>query len=116
MPTGKLSFHGCFPGWYPGRSIHIHVLVRPAANAGETTTQGAVAVSQLFFPEELTREIFGSVPDYIEKGQPDTSFARDGVLGAVEDIAPFLVEYEQMTDGALLAWKTIAISSSAGCG
>lgn len=113
---GKLSFHGCFPGWYPGRSIHIHFLVRPAANAGEATTQNTVAMSQLFFPEELTAEIFATVPDYIAQGQPDTRFARDGVLGAVDDIAPFLVEYQQMTDGALLAWKTIAISAADACG
>jgi len=113
---GKLSFHGCFPGWYPGRSIHIHVLVRPAANAGEATTQNTVAMSQLFFPEELTAEIFATVPEYIEKGQPDTRFARDGVLSAIDDIAPFLVEYQQMTDGALLAWKTIAVSDTGSCG
>jgi protocatechuate 3,4-dioxygenase beta subunit len=35
--AGKVTFDGCFPGWYPSRSIHIHVLVRPAANAGEAT-------------------------------------------------------------------------------
>jgi len=26
--AGKVTFEGCFPGWYPSRSIHIHVLVR----------------------------------------------------------------------------------------
>lgn len=112
---GKLSFHGCFPGWYPGRSIHIHILVRPAASAGEATTNDVVAMSQLFFPEELTAEIFGTVSGYVDKGQPDTSFARDGVLGAVDDIAPYVVEYQRMTDGALLAWKTIAISAATSC-
>jgi protocatechuate 3,4-dioxygenase beta subunit len=112
---GKLSFHGCFPGWYPGRSIHIHVLVRPAANAGERTTANSVAMSQLFFPEALTAEIFDTVAGYVDKGQPDTSFARDSIAGAVTDIAPFVVEYQRMTDGALLAWKTIAISAATSC-
>jgi protocatechuate 3,4-dioxygenase beta subunit len=112
---GKLSFHGCFPGWYPGRSIHIHILVRPAANAGETTTSNSVAMSQLFFPEALTTEIFDTVAGYVAKGQPDTSFARDSIARAVTDIAPFVVEYQRMTDGALLAWKTIAISASTSC-
>ncbi len=112
---GKLSFHGCFPGWYPGRSIHIHLLVRPAESAGERTTANSVAMSQLFFPEALTAEIFDTVAGYVDKGQPDTSFARDSVARAVADIAPFVVEYQRMTDGALLAWKTIAISAATSC-
>jgi protocatechuate 3,4-dioxygenase beta subunit len=114
--AGKLSFHGSYPGWYPGRSIHIHILVRPAANAGETTTANAVAMSQLFFPEDLSADIFCNVSAYAERGQPDTSFARDGVLNAVPDITPYVVEWQRMTDGALLAWKTIAISATESCG
>ena len=113
---GKVTFDGCFPGWYPGRSIHIHVLVRPAANAGDTNTTNAVAVSQLFFPEDVTQQIFASVNGYVAQGQPDTSFESDGVLGAVQDITPYVVDYERMADGAMLAWKTIAISSTDSCG
>lgn len=114
--SGKVTFDGCFPGWYSGRSIHIHVLVRPAANAGESTTENTIAVSQLFFPEALTQQIFESVDGYVSRGQPDTSFASDNVLTSVDDIAPYVVEYARMTDGAMLAWKDIVISETESCG
>jgi protocatechuate 3,4-dioxygenase beta subunit len=114
--AGKVTFDGCFPGWYPGRSIHIHLLVRPAASAGEATTTNAVAISQIFFPEALTAEIFETVSGYVEQRQPDTSFADDNVLTSVEDITPYVVAYERMSDGAMLAWKDIVISSSQSCG
>jgi protocatechuate 3,4-dioxygenase beta subunit len=83
--AGKVTFDGCFPGWYPSRSIHIHVLVRPASNAGDTDTSNAIAISQLFFPEAVTRDIFQTVDGYVERGQPDTAFASDNVLTSVDD-------------------------------
>jgi protocatechuate 3,4-dioxygenase beta subunit len=113
---GKLTFDTCYPGWYPSRAIHIHFAVRRAAHAGENTTTNAQVISQLFFPEELTEEIFSTVTGYKEKGQPDTTFASDSVIGSVSDRAPYVAEYSRMTDGAMLAWKTIAISDSDTCG
>jgi protocatechuate 3,4-dioxygenase beta subunit len=114
--TGKVTFDGCFPGWYASRSVHIHLLVRPATKAGAHDTTGAIAVSQLFFPETLTAEIFSSVEGYQERGQPDTTFEKDNVLTGVEGVSGFIVDYQRMSDGAMLAWKTIAISSSTSCG
>jgi protocatechuate 3,4-dioxygenase beta subunit len=114
--AGKVTFDGCFPGWYSGRSIHIHLLVRPADSAGESTTTSAVAISQLFFPEALTQEIFESVAGYVDRGQPDTGFDTDNVLTSVEDITPYVLDYERQSDGVLLAWKNIVISTTESCG
>jgi protocatechuate 3,4-dioxygenase beta subunit len=114
--AGKVTFDGCFPGWYSGRSVHIHVLVRPADSAGESTTTNAIAISQLFFPEALTQEIFESVAGYLDRGQPDTGFDSDNVLTSVDDITPYVVDYQRQSDGVLLAWKNIVISSTESCG
>lgn len=113
---GQLVFDTCFPGWYPSRAVHIHFAVRRAAHAGESTTTNAVCVSQFFFPEALTAEIFSTVDGYIQQGQPDTTFATDTVIGGVSDQTPYVLDYERMSDGAMLAWKTIAISDSVHCG
>jgi protocatechuate 3,4-dioxygenase beta subunit len=113
---GKLIFDTCYPGWYPSRAVHIHFAVRRAAHAGENTTTNARVISQLFFPEDLTKEIFSTVEGYKQKGQPDTTFASDTVIGSVSDKTPYIVDYQRMTDGAMLAWKTIAISDTASCG
>ena len=48
--NGIVYFDTCFPGWYPGRAIHIHFQVA----SGATTYK----ISQLFFPENLTADIF----------------------------------------------------------
>ena len=90
--------------------------MRPAASAGESTTEDAIAVSQLFFPEDLTQEIFESVAGYESRGQPDTSFESDNVLSSVDDITPYVLEYARMSDGAMLAWKNIVISDTESCG
>src|SRR5262249_54315630 len=37
--TGAASFTTIYPGWYPGRAVHIHVKVRVFDAAGNVTTE-----------------------------------------------------------------------------
>ena len=97
--NGVVYFNTCFPGWYRGRAIHIHFQVF----VNGTSTE----VSQLFFPEALTAAIFTSHPVYKSFGQPDTSLASDNIIGSVSDKSPYIVDYARMTDGAMLASKTL---------
>lgn len=112
---GAVHFDTTYPGWYSGRAVHVHFLVRRAANVGGTDAASAAVVSQLFFPEALTAAIYGAVDGYADQGQPDTDFASDSVIGGVDDISAYLVGYAQLSDGAMLAWKTIAVSDSDRC-
>ncbi len=114
--NGSLVFDTCYPGWYASRAIHIHFVVRRAAHAGESTTTGSTVISQFFFPEDLTTSIFSSVEGYKDRGQPDTTLASDTVIGSLGDKEPYILDYAQMSDGAMLAWKTIAISDTDACG
>jgi protocatechuate 3,4-dioxygenase beta subunit len=102
---GTVHFDTCFPGWYRGRAIHIHFQV----GRDGTTYQ----ISQLFFPEAVTAEIFASHPDYRAHGQPDTVFASDGVLAGIATASRGRhivdVDVARMTDGAMLASKVLAI-------
>lgn len=111
---GVAYFDTTFPGWYSSRAVHIHFLVRRAAYVGGVQDTNASVVSQLFFPETLTAEIFADVAGYQSQGQPDTTFATDTVIGGA-DATPYVVGYGQMSDGAMLAWKTIAVSDSSSC-
>lgn len=101
-PEGKVFFDTCFPGWYRGRAIHIHFQVKD----GSTSYR----VSQLFFPEEFTQEVFESHPEYRDYGQPDTVFATDNILAAipVAERERHILTLSQMPDGALLASKVVA--------
>lgn len=98
--AGRVDFDTCFPGWYAGRTVHIHVQVRVGGTEHVTT--------QLFFPQTLSDEIFASHPDYEAFGEPDTTNTTDSVLGSTA-AAPYVVEHARQADGAMLAHKTINV-------
>ena len=97
--NGAVFFDACFPGWYPGRAIHIHFQVTGSR------------VSQLFFPENVTQEIFAGHADYSGFGQPDTVFSNDGVMAAVPSTQRdrLVLTVARMTDGAMLASKVVTV-------
>jgi protocatechuate 3,4-dioxygenase beta subunit len=101
--NGRADFNSCFPGWYSGRTIHIHTTIRWAGQEYLT--------SQLFFEQSLSDSICGEHPDYAPRGTPDTTNETDGVA-RVGDLSPYIFDVEWMEDGVLLAWKTIVIRAS----
>jgi protocatechuate 3,4-dioxygenase beta subunit len=102
--TGTVFFDTCYPGWYPGRAIHIHFQIK----MGTTSTR----VSQLFFPEALTQQIFASHVDYKQYGQPDTKNSNDNVLSFVptSERERLMLTIARMTDGAMLASKLVTVA------
>jgi protocatechuate 3,4-dioxygenase beta subunit len=67
---GRVVFHTIYPGWYPGRTTHIHFKVHMTS-----TTQ---MTSQMYFPEDMTATVYQSAP-YAVRGQKDTSNAADSI-------------------------------------
>ncbi|TNF24443.1 MAG: protocatechuate 3,4-dioxygenase [Deltaproteobacteria bacterium] len=100
---GRVDFDTCFPGWYPGRTLHVHFTVR----VGET----GYVTSQLFFPDALGDDIIGTQPLYRERGARDTTNQTDGVISA-SAVDDYTVAWARQADGALLAWKALVIRSS----
>lgn len=96
---GRAGFDSCFPGWYRGRTPHIHYTV---------TVDGKSFTSQLVFDQTLVSEIFASHPDYEQYGQPDTSNASDNVVGNAK-LATFVLDTARMSDGAMLASKEAVV-------
>jgi protocatechuate 3,4-dioxygenase beta subunit len=68
--VGAVEFRTIYPGWYPGRTVHVHLLVHTPARS---------YVSQLYFPEDVTAEVF-SLDPYRARGLPDTTHATDGIF------------------------------------
>ena len=101
---GEVFFDSCFPGWYSGRAVHIHFQVK----SGNTTTR----VSQLFFPEDVTEDIFDTHEEYAPYGQPNTVFASDNIIGgiAAADQENLILTVARMTDGAMLASKVVTVA------
>jgi protocatechuate 3,4-dioxygenase beta subunit len=72
---GSARFTTIYPGWYPGRAVHVHFKVRttPAGSRGLEMT------SQLFFDEALTDQVY-TQPPYSQRGRRDTLIGNDGIF------------------------------------
>lgn len=74
--TGSATFKTIFPGWYPGRTPHIHFKIRTYSSAAKVTAE---FTSQLFFKDADARRIY-TVDPYTLAGQRDTTNANDNVF------------------------------------
>ena len=66
--AGRAEFLTIFPGWYRGRTPHVHMKVYVG---GATVHTG-----QIFFNEQITRQVYRQSP-YAARGEYDTSHAQD---------------------------------------
>jgi protocatechuate 3,4-dioxygenase beta subunit len=67
---GAARFLTVFPGWYRGRTPHIHLKVHVGGDVVHT--------GQVFFNERTTAAVYRQAP-YSSHGQPDTSHAEDSI-------------------------------------
>jgi protocatechuate 3,4-dioxygenase beta subunit len=94
---GRAVFRTIYPGWYPGRTTHIHFKVHLSATSEVT--------SQMYFPEDVTASVYQS-PPYAARGQKDTSNTADAIA-QTGDMPPVLA----ITDGpgGLVAHLTVTV-------
>ena len=100
---GRVFFNTCFPGWYRGRAVHIHFQVKDGSQT--------YRISQLFFPEDVTEDIFATHSEYVGYGQPDTGFSNDNIVAAIPTAQRdrHILTVARMTDGVMLASKTVTV-------
>jgi protocatechuate 3,4-dioxygenase beta subunit len=101
--NGIVYFDTCFPGWYSSRTVHIHVTISVGAQAYLTT--------QFCFDDTLVDSIIAGQPLYDTRGKRDTTNSTDTVFSA-SDYKEYELSVAQMSDGAMLAWKSIILRSS----
>ncbi len=104
--SGRVNFKTCFPGWYSGRTIHIHYRVRKQ-NGGSD-----YVVSQFCFPDEFCEEICTTHELYASRGSQDTplSGGRDTVFPKT-GYEQFIMNTAVNSDGSLLAYKRVMITA-----
>lgn len=71
---GKVEFQTIYPGWYQGRTVHLHYKIR----TNPTSELGHEFTSQLFFDESITDQVHALQP-YSQKGRRDTTIDTDGI-------------------------------------
>jgi protocatechuate 3,4-dioxygenase beta subunit len=68
---GKVTFDTIYPGWYRGRTVHIHIKVHVAGDEVHT--------SQSYFDDGLSDTVFGLAPYDSHQGR-DTRNATDNIF------------------------------------
>ena len=90
--NGKVTFTTIVPGWYQGRTTHIHLRIRSSYSEASSTTDGT-NTTQVFFPQALVDTLATSVAPYNAEGTNPTTNASDRV-------------YAQETAGTMLMSPT----------
>ena len=94
--AGTARFLTIYPGWYPGRAVHVHFKIRIAEDPRAEFT------SQLYFDEALSERVYAKAP-YAGRGRPklsnDSDFLfRDGGRQLLLDVTPEAAGYAAVFD------------------
>jgi protocatechuate 3,4-dioxygenase beta subunit len=92
---GRVTFRSIYPGWYPGRTPHIHVKVFL-----DTTT---VLTGQIYFPDDLSGRIYRDRAPYNARPVADTTNGRDFLFKAGEREGGGIVLAAEEKEGGLVA-------------
>jgi len=72
---GEARFLTIYPGWYQGRTVHIHVKVRTAPQAKRSFE----FTSQMYFDDMLSDRVYTDAP-YVAKGKRTARNQDDGIF------------------------------------
>jgi protocatechuate 3,4-dioxygenase beta subunit len=97
--AGRVTFDSCFPGWTPGRTVHINLAVSVPDSGG---TARRVLTTELVFDDAVVQDIVATQPGYAERGPRDTTNQTDPNIGAAA-ASSYRMAVAQMADGAMLA-------------
>lgn len=103
--AGQVQFLTIYPGWYPGRAVHIHFKIRSHANQG----RAALLTSQLYFDDSITDQVYQNEP-YKQRPNRYPRNERDGLFAY--DDGQRLVLRPQKTAAAYVASYSIGVALS----
>lgn len=75
--NGTAQFLTIYPGWYQGRTVHIHFKIRTHS----VSQPSYEFTSQLYFDDALTDQIYAQLP-YAAIGQRTIKNDQDGIFGS----------------------------------
>jgi uncharacterized protein (TIGR03437 family) len=102
--NGAVNFITIYPGWYSGRTIHIHFRIRTYSG----TTKLDEFVAQIFFDETINDAVMNLAP-YSTRPNRDTRNANDSVLTGTRNGAIVYADVTQTATG-YSATATIGVS------
>ncbi|PWW74372.1 aromatic compound dioxygenase, partial [Tuber magnatum] len=115
---GVAQLLSIFPGYYTGRTTHVHILahVNATLHRNQTLSGGHNAhVGQFFFDQSLISAVSAVAP-YSASTKEYTPNANDTILAQEADSMDPIMEYALLGDGVedgILAWITVGLDASA---
>jgi protocatechuate 3,4-dioxygenase beta subunit len=94
--NGLVKFVTIVPGWYQGRTTHIHLRLR---STYDSTTDGGTNTTQLFFPQDTIDTVNTTIDPYSAEGTNPTTNATDHVYSGEVDGANLLTLSGDTTSG-----------------
>ncbi|HWA94205.1 MAG TPA: Ig-like domain repeat protein [Terracidiphilus sp.] len=77
--TGKVTFTTIIPGWYTGRTTHIHIRFR---STYDSSSSGSTNTAQLFFDQTFIDALDTSVSPYSSLGKNSVTNAGDSIYNS----------------------------------
>jgi protocatechuate 3,4-dioxygenase beta subunit len=106
--AGQVDFTTVYPGWYMGRTAHLHFKI--------FLDERNVLTGQMFFPDALSEFIYTNVAPYRQRGRErDTINKTDGVLRASGGSHASFCSIKEESDH-YLASMVIAVDRTAAAG
>jgi protocatechuate 3,4-dioxygenase beta subunit len=93
---GRVRFQTIYPGWYPGRAPHVHLMVR--------ADEDSLLTTQLYFPEDVSEVVYATAP-YAGRSAPRTTNTAE----AIEDGA-LLGQVSAAKDGYSTVFRMVVRS------
>jgi protocatechuate 3,4-dioxygenase beta subunit len=81
--AGRVTFQTIIPGWYSGRTTHIHLRIRSSYSDASSTTDGT-NTTQCFFDQTFIDTLYTTVAPYSAEGKNPTTNASDRVYSQQE--------------------------------
>ncbi len=114
---GMAEFASLYPGWYQGRTIHVHLKIHVGGTAAAKHSGGHVAhTGQLFFPEDITADVAGIAPYAAHSAVHRTLHSEDHVFQS-QGGAQAMLKLARLQKGSdasgFLATATVAVDPAA---
>lgn len=101
---GTATFRSVYPGWYPGRTPHIHLKV--------FLDDRTVLTGQAYLPDDVSARIYLDHDAYKSRATADTTNAQDFIFKSGEREGGGIVMAMTEAPGALSAALAIAVDRS----
>jgi protocatechuate 3,4-dioxygenase beta subunit len=102
--SGQVKFTTIYPGWYQGRTVHIHLKIRVFNSSSVITTE---ATTQLFFDDTTSNAVYASNSAY-KGGSRDTTNSADSIY--LQESPSLLVTLSGSTTSGYSGTISIAVN------